>query len=134
VVSINIGKHIDKMVDDKKKGVGTLPVKIGDKPARYVTMTVLVLIYLVIVYLVFVPHYFTPVMLIVFLASRRLLLALAVLTKPRPAQPPEGYTFWPTWFSAFAFHHNRLFAGLFMLGLLVDTILRIYLSGFWPVR
>jgi 1,4-dihydroxy-2-naphthoate octaprenyltransferase len=134
VVSINIGKHIDKMDDDKKKGVGTLPVKIGDKPARYVTMAVLVLIYLVIVYLVFVPHYFTPVMLIVFLASRRLLLALAVLTKPRPAQPPEGYTFWPTWFSAFAFHHNRLFAGLFMLGLLVDTILRIYLSGFWPVR
>ena len=134
VVSINLGKHIDKMVDDKAKGVGTLPVKIGEKPARYVTMTVLVLIYLVTVYLIFVPHYFTPVMLIVFLASKRLLLALGVLSKPRPAQAPEGYKFWPTWFSAFAFHHNRLFAGLFILGLLVDTLLRLYLSGFWPVR
>jgi 1,4-dihydroxy-2-naphthoate octaprenyltransferase len=134
VVSINLGKHIDKMTDDKLKGVGTLPVRLGEKASRYINMAGLVLIYLVILYLVFVPRYFTPVMLIVFLAGKRLVTALGVLSKPRPDEPPEGYPAWPTWFSAFAFFHNRLFGGLFILGLIIDTILRVVVSGFWPLR
>ena len=131
VVSINIGKHIDKLDADKLKGVNTMPVIVGEKAARYINMAALVLIYVVIVYLIFGPHYLTPVMLIVFLAGKRLLIALKVLSKPRPAEPPEDYTFWPTWFSAFNFYHNRMFGGLFILGLVVDTLLRIFLSGFW---
>ena len=134
VASINIGKHIDKLGDDKQKGVGTLPVRIGERAARMVNMAVLLLIYLVIVYLIFVPRYFTPIMLIVMLAGRRLIVALGMLNKPRPEKPPEGYPAWPTWFSAFAFHHNRLFGGLFILGLIVDTLLRIFLPGFWPIH
>jgi 1,4-dihydroxy-2-naphthoate octaprenyltransferase len=134
VASINVGKHIDKLVDDKQRGVGTMPVRLGEKTARGVNMTALVLIYAVVVYLIFVPRYFTPVMLVVFLAGKRLLTALAVLSKPRPEKPPEGYPAWPTWFSGFAFYHNRLFGGLFILGLIADTLLRLLLSGFWPMR
>jgi 1,4-dihydroxy-2-naphthoate octaprenyltransferase len=134
VVSINIGKHIDKLVDDKRKGVGTLPVRIGEKLARYVNISVFIIAYLVILYLIFFPHYFTPVLLIVFLAGKRLLLALGTLSKPRPEYPPEGFKFWPTWFSAVAFYHNRLFAGLFILGVFIDTLLRIYVIGFWPIK
>ncbi len=133
VVSINIAKHIDKMDADKKKKVGTLPVRIGEKPARIVTQSALVLIYAFIAYLIFVPHYFTPVMLIVFLAYKRLLAALKVLGDPRPEAAPEGFFFWPTWFSAFCFNHNRLFGGLFILGLLIDTLLRVFVPSFWPV-
>jgi 1,4-dihydroxy-2-naphthoate octaprenyltransferase len=133
VASINVGKHIDKLEDDKRKGVGTLPVKIGEKAARYVNMVALLLTYAVILYLVFVPHYFTPVMLIVFFAGKRALLALKVLTKPRPAEPPKDWPAWPTWFSGFAFYHNRLFGGLLILGILADTLLRILLPQFWPV-
>lgn len=132
VVSINIGKHIDKLEDDKRKGVGTLPVKIGERAARYVNMAGLVLSYLVIVYLVFVPRFFTPVMLIVFLAVNRAVLALRVLTKPRPKEPPKEWPAWPTWFSGFAFHHNRMFGGLLVLGILIDALLRHFLPGFWP--
>jgi len=132
VVSINIGKHIDKLDADKRLGVNTMPVIVGEKAARYINMAALVLIYVVIVYLIFGPHYLTPVMLIVFLAGKRLLLALKMLSKPRPAEAPEGYMAWPTWFSAFNFFHNRMFGGLFILGLVVDTLLRIFLSGFWP--
>jgi len=134
VVSINIGKHIDKSAEDKKKGVGTLPVRIGEKAARYLNLAVLVLIYLVILYLVFVPCYFTPVMLIVFLAGKRLLYAVGALTKPRPSEPPKEWPGWPTWFSGFAFYHNRLFENLFLLGLLADTLLRIFFVNFWMVR
>jgi 1,4-dihydroxy-2-naphthoate polyprenyltransferase len=134
VVSINVGKHIDKMKDDKLKGVGTLPVRIGEKAARYVNISVLVLIYLVVLYLVFIPRFFTPLMLIIFFAIKRLILAIKILSKPRPDAPPAGFPFWPTYFSAFNFNHNRLFGGLFILALIGDTLLHIYLPAFWPMR
>jgi 1,4-dihydroxy-2-naphthoate octaprenyltransferase len=134
VVSINVGKHIDKMKDDKLKGVGTLPVRIGEKAARYVNIAILVLIYLVVVYLVFVPRYFTPLMLIIFFAIKRLILAIKILSKPRPETAPPNFPFWPTYFSAFNFNHNRLFGGLFILALIGDTLLRLYLPAFWPMR
>ncbi|KAF0107790.1 MAG: 1 4-dihydroxy-2-naphthoate octaprenyltransferase [Anaerolineaceae bacterium] len=134
VVSINIGKHIDKSAADREKGVGTLPVRIGEKAARFVNMAVLVLIYLVILYLVFVPQFFTPVMLIVLLAVKRLALAIGVHTRPRPVEPPKEWPAWPTWFSGFAFYHNRLFGGLLILGLIADTLLRVFLPAFWPAR
>ena len=132
VVSINLGKHTDKMEDDRKKGVRTLPVILGDVAARYLTMAVLVLAYAVILYLILVPHFFTPVMLIVLFAARRLLIALAVLSKPRPAEPPKEWPGWPTWFSGFCFYHNRLFGGLLVLGILLDTLLRVFVPTFWP--
>jgi 1,4-dihydroxy-2-naphthoate octaprenyltransferase len=134
VVSINIGKHIDKWVEDKKKGVGTLPVRIGEKAARILNMAVFILIYAVIIYMIFVGRYFTPALLIVLLAGKRLLLAIAVHTKPRPAEPPKEWPGWPTWFSGFAFYHNRLFENLFLLGVLLDTLLRIFLPSFWMAR
>jgi 1,4-dihydroxy-2-naphthoate octaprenyltransferase len=133
VVSINIGKHIDKSAEDKIKRIGTLPVRIGEKAARYLNIAVLILIYAIILYLVFVPFYFTPVMLIVFLSGKRLLYAVGALTKPRPAEPPKEWPGWPTWFSGFAFYHNRQFENLFLLGLLADTLLRLF-TNFWPVR
>jgi 1,4-dihydroxy-2-naphthoate octaprenyltransferase len=134
VVSINIGKHIDKSADDKKKGVGTLPVRIGEKAARYLNMIVFVLIYALILYLVFVPRYFTPALLIVFLAGKRAFYAFAVLFKPRPEEPPKEWPGWPVWFSGFAFYHNRMFSNLLVLGLFIDTLLRLYLSSFWPMK
>jgi 1,4-dihydroxy-2-naphthoate octaprenyltransferase len=134
VVSINIGKHIDKSAEDRKKGVGTLPVRIGEKAARYVNMAVIVLIYLVILYLIFVPRFFTPILLIVFLAGKRIVLAVGVHTKPRPAEPPKEWPGWPTWFSGFAFFHNRLFSDLFVIGILADCLLRIFLPAFWMVK
>ena len=134
VVSINFGKHIDKRKDDKFKGVGTLPVRVGETTARYINIAILVLIYAVVLYLVFVPRYFTPLMLIIFFAVKRLLLSLKMLSKPRPASAPEWYKFWPTWFSAFNFSHNRMVGGLFILGLIGDTLLRIFLPAFWPVH
>jgi len=134
VASINVGKHIDKLADDRKRGVGTMPVRVGEKAARTINVAALVLIYAVIVYLIFVPRYFTPVMLVVFLAGKRLLMVLKVLSKPRPEEPPAGYPAWPAWFSGFAFFHNRMFGGLFILGLIVDTVLRVLVEGFWPMR
>jgi 1,4-dihydroxy-2-naphthoate polyprenyltransferase len=134
VVSINFGKHIDKLKEDKRKGVGTLPVRIGEKAARWVNITILALIYVVILFLVFWLRYFTPVLLIVFFAARRLIFAIGVHTKPRPDTPPENWPGWPTWFSGFAFYHNRLFENLFVLAIFLDTLIRLFFPAFWTVR
>ena len=70
-------------------------------------------------------------MLIVLLAGKELFYALAVLAKPKPEEPPKDFTYWPIWFSGFTFNHNRRFTLLFMLGLLIDTILRVFVPQFW---
>jgi 1,4-dihydroxy-2-naphthoate octaprenyltransferase len=134
VVSINLGKHIDKSPEDKRKHVGTLPVMIGEQPARYLDMFVLLMIYVVIIYLIFVPRFFTPIMLIVLFAGKRWLYAFASLLKPRPSEPPKEWPAWPTWFSGFAFYHNRLFSNLFLLGMLLNLIIRIVFPTFWVMH
>ncbi len=124
VASINVGKHIDKMADDKAKGVGTFPVRVGQTFARYVNITAVVLIYAVIIYLV-ATGYFSTFMLLALFALQRAMYAVFALSKPRPDGPPAGFeAFWPTWFSGFCFYHNRLFGGLFILGVLLDTLFR----------
>ena len=125
VASINVAKHTDKLNDDKKKGVGTYPVRVGQFAARITTMGTIVVAYGVVIYLVSVG-YFSTFMLLILFALQRAFYAIAVLTKPRPEGPPKGFeVYWPTWFSGFCFYHNRLFGGLFMLGLLLDTLFRI---------
>ncbi len=124
VASINIGKHIDKLEDDKKKRVGTFPVRVGQTVARYVDIFSIVAAYGVIIYLV-ATGYFSTLMLLVLFAGQRAMYAIAVLSKPRPAAAPKGFeVFWPTWFSGFCFYHNRMFGGLFIAGILLDTLTR----------
>lgn len=131
VATINVGKHIDKSREDTEKGVGTLPVIIGEAAARMLNMTIIVLVYVIVVYLIFVPHYFTPAMLVIFFAAKEARTALQRLSKPRPDAAPTGYPIWPRWFSTVNFVHNRKFGGLFILGLVIDTLLRNFLSFFW---
>ncbi|WKZ46087.1 MAG: prenyltransferase [Anaerolineales bacterium] len=131
VMSINLGKHTDKGKEDALKGVRTLPVLLGETLARYVTMSSILISYIIMLYLVFAIHFFTPVMLLVFLAYKPALAALQRLSKPRPSQPPAGYPIWPRWFSTVCFVHNRAFSNYFVLALIVDTVLRTFVSAFW---
>lgn len=124
VASINVAKHTDKLKDDKKKGVGTFPVRAGEAFARYTTMATILIAYAVVIYLVAIG-YFSTFMLLILFAGQRAFYAIAVLGKPRPEGPPAGFeAFWPTWFSGFAFYHNRLFGGLFILGIFLDVAAR----------
>ncbi|MFL7868996.1 MAG: prenyltransferase [Anaerolineales bacterium] len=133
VVSINMAKHIDKRDDDKERGVGTFPVRVGEAFARHTDQVAIAMIYVVIAYLVFVPRYFTPALLITFIAIKDAWKAIKVLNSPKPAQAPEGWPGWPVWFSAFAFLHNRNFGGLLVLALVIDALLRVFVPSFWPV-
>jgi len=131
VVTINLGKHTDKLKEDLGKGVRTLPVLLGETAARYVTISSIVLSYIVVAYLVFVPRFLTPLMLAVVLAYKPARFALQRLSKPRPSGPPTGYPIWPRWFSTVCFVHNRAFSNYFVLALIADTLIKTIVPGIW---
>ncbi|HLO32973.1 MAG TPA: prenyltransferase [Anaerolineales bacterium] len=130
--SFNWGKHVDKLYADKAKGVRTLPVRIGERAARYVNITALILSYAIVLYLIFIARFLTPVVLLVFFAWPRAWRVLKLLSKPRPTEPPPGFELWPRWFSTPQLKHVRLFGGLYILGLFADNLLRVFLPMFWP--
>jgi 1,4-dihydroxy-2-naphthoate octaprenyltransferase len=123
--TVIFGKHIDKLPDDQSKRIFTLPVLLGEKPARYAVLGLMALQYALVAYLV-LTGFFTPIMLVVCLALPMLGLAWRVYQQPKPEAPPTEYPAgaWPLWFVGFAFLHNRRFGLLFLLGLIGDVILR----------
>lgn len=134
VTSVIFGKHIDKIEVDKAKKIRTLPVVLGEKLSRYTVIAMLALAYILVVGMVAVK-YFTPVMLVVFLAipTFRKIYPSLLSPKPetRPDDFPDGQGGWPLYFAPLAFWNNRSFGLYFMLGLLVDTAVRIFLPAFW---
>lgn len=134
VTTVIFGKHIDKYLIDKAKKIYTLPVVIGEKAARYSVLAMMILPYFFTVYLIAIK-FFTPVMLIILFAISTLRQLLPAFLKPKPAERPadfpDGQGGWPLYFAPMAFWNNRKFGSLFMLGLLVDVLLRIFVPAFW---
>ena len=132
VTTVIFGKHIDKRDMDLKKGIHTLPVVIGEKASRYTVLAMMIIPYLITLYLILV-RFFTPVMLIVFLALPGFLKIYPIFLKPKPKTRPEGSQGWPLYFVGYAFYNNRTFGSLFMFGLLIDVALRLLplTQNFW---
>lgn len=134
VTTVIFGKHVDKIEVDRAKGVYTLPVVIGEKASRYAVLGMMVLSYL-LVFVMIALKYFTPVMLLVLLAIPAFREVYPAFLKPKPAQKPsdfpEGNGGWPLYFAPLAFINNRSFGGYFMIGLLLDVLLRIFFPQFW---
>ena len=124
VTTVIFGKHIDKLDMDQRKGIHTLPVVIGEKAARYAVLAMMVAPYILTVYLI-AAKFFTPVLLIVFLALPAFLKIYPIFLKPKPVSRPEGSRGWPLYFVGYAFYNNRKFGSLFMFGLLIDVVLRV---------
>ena len=120
--TVIFGKHIDKYIADKAKGIHTLPVLLGERPARYAVLAMMALQYLLVVYLVAI-RFFSPVMLIVLLALTKMPAVWAMYRQPKPATRPADYPAdaWPLWYVAIAFQHNRRFGLLFLVGLLLEV-------------
>jgi 1,4-dihydroxy-2-naphthoate octaprenyltransferase len=134
VTTVIFGKHIDKLMIDKSKGIHTLPVVIGEKAARYAVLAMMILPYFFTGYLIAI-RFFTPVMAIVLFALPTFLKVYPTLLKPKPAERPadfpDGQGGWPLYFAPMAFWNNRSFGTLFMFGLLIDVLLRVFLPAFW---
>ncbi len=129
VTGVIFGKHIDKYDVDKAKGIHTLPVLIGERVARYVLIGMLVAQYLSVAYLVWIG-FFTPVLLVVFVALPTLFTVLPIFRHPKPADKPAAFPdVWPNYFVAAAFYHNRAFGVWFLLGLIADAVMRVWILG-----
>jgi 1,4-dihydroxy-2-naphthoate octaprenyltransferase len=126
VTSVLFGKHIDKIEADRKTGVHTLPVMLGEAAARRVAQVLMVAYYPTVI----VPAllgWIGPWVIISLLGVPRLLQVLKVFAAPRPEVAPEGYVGWPLWFVGSAFVHTRRAGGLLIVGLLLNAILPIRL-------
>jgi len=128
-VTVIFGKHIDKRMEDAAKHIRTLPVLLGETVSRYLVLAMMALQYVLPVVLIFVaPRYFSWIILLVFITpfllkkeERRMILHIYM--HPRPTEAPaEAKDFWPLWYVAAAMIHTRLYGGIFVLAMILQTI------------
>jgi 1,4-dihydroxy-2-naphthoate polyprenyltransferase len=124
--TVIFGKHVDKYLDDKAKGIHTLPVLIGERNGRYTVLAMMGLQYLITLYLI-LTGYFSPILLVVLFGLTALPQVVPMYLQPKPKEEPKGYPpeIWPLYFVAAAFLHNKRFGLWYLLGILVDAILRV---------
>jgi 1,4-dihydroxy-2-naphthoate polyprenyltransferase len=126
VTTVIFGKHIDKVHEDKNKGIHTLPVLIGEKAGRYAVLSMIALQYLFVLYLVF-TGFFSPTMLVVLLALPSLKRVLPLYRQQKPETCPPDYPAdtWPLYYVASAFYQNRQYGMFFLLGLIADVVWKL---------
>jgi 1,4-dihydroxy-2-naphthoate octaprenyltransferase len=125
VTGVIFGKHIDKYEADKARKIHTLPVVIGEKPARVILVGMLVLQYLFTFYLI-LNGFFTWVMAAVLLAVPSFRRIWPMFKAPKPAEKPADFPdVWPNYFVAAGFLHNRSFGVWFLLALVVDSLIKL---------
>jgi 1,4-dihydroxy-2-naphthoate octaprenyltransferase len=126
VTTVLLGKHIDKIEADRKKGVRTLPVILGERRARAVARVLMIAFYPIVVGAAIVG-WIGPWVALVLLGLPRLVASLRTFTSTRPETPPHSYVGWPLWFVGAAFVHTRRAGGLLVLGLLLNALLPVTL-------
>ncbi len=122
-----VGKHLDKMDMDRRKGITTLPVLLGGPASRIVVIVMIALMYLVLVLLMALGR-LTPVMVLPFISLSFFFRGvLPMFRAPRPARRPASYPAeaWPLWYVASTFVFTRRFGGWYLLGLIADVVLRL---------
>jgi len=125
VTTVLFGKHLDKLDFDKSKGIRTMPIVLGERNARYVTIVLAVLMYVSTVVLAAVEGMW---LLLHAMAGLPLLwLLIKFYRNPKPAERPKGYRGWPLWFVGMAFIHNRRFGILFLVGLSIQLFADAYI-------
>jgi len=123
VMSILVGKHIDQADFDRVHGQRTLPVVLGDRPARALNRAVIVAMYAAVAVLI-AARQITPFAALVAVALPRSVRALSVTGRPKPDAPPAGYVGWPLWYHRVSLVHNRLFGWVYIAGLALGAVLR----------
>jgi 1,4-dihydroxy-2-naphthoate octaprenyltransferase len=123
--TVLFGKHTDKLVEDKKKKIHTLPVIIGETRARFAVMA-MVIAQPFLVALLVVNNTLKYPMLITLLGLPLIYKTAKVFSKPRPTEKPKDQPNigWPTYLAHHAFLCNRLTGSLFVLGLILSIFVK----------
>jgi 1,4-dihydroxy-2-naphthoate octaprenyltransferase len=120
--TVLMGKHIDKIPYDAPLGIRTLPVILGERRARAVTLALMAAFYALVLLCVLVGAMPWPALAVV-LALPRLAKVWPRFRRPPPAEPPPGFPVWPLWYAALAWVHVRTAGALLVLGLAVGAAL-----------
>ncbi|MEW5990512.1 MAG: prenyltransferase [Chloroflexota bacterium] len=126
VTTVLFGKHIDKIEADKKKGVRTMPVLLGERRARLVAQALMIAYYPIVVAAA-LAGWIGPWILLSLLGLPKLVEVVWAFNSPKPEVAPFSYVGWPLWFVGFAFRHTRRAGALLILGLLLNAVLPIRL-------
>jgi 1,4-dihydroxy-2-naphthoate octaprenyltransferase len=125
VMSVLIGKHLDKYEIDSSKGIKTLPVVLGYNVSLRLNQAIMIGFYAVMAALILTGVY--PIWtVVVLLALPRLWQVLGIYNRPPPEEAPPGYPIWPLWYVAAAFFFNRRAGELLVLGLIAGAIFPVY--------
>ena len=124
VTTVLFGKHIDKIEADRKKGVRTMPVLLGERRARLVARGLMVAFYPIVVGAA-LAGWIGPWVGLVVLGLPKLATTLRTYSSSRPETPPHSYAGWPLWFVGASFVHTRRAGALLILGLLLNALLPI---------
>jgi 1,4-dihydroxy-2-naphthoate octaprenyltransferase len=120
--TVLMGKHIDKIPYDAPLGIRTLPVILGERRARAVTLGLMAAFYVLVALCVLVGAMPWPALAVV-LALPRLAKVWPRFRRPPPEEPPPGFPVWPLWYAALAWVHVRQAGALLVLGLAVGALL-----------
>lgn len=145
VTAVLMGKHLDKAEKDRAKGIGTLPVVLGDKLAKQATQLMIWTFYLMITGLVASGWLPWPSILAL-VSLPRASRFIETLGKPPPETPAEAfamaedvipkdlkerfdpdlpleaYPLWPLWYVAWGVWWTRVAGGWFVAGLIIAAI------------
>jgi 1,4-dihydroxy-2-naphthoate octaprenyltransferase len=127
VASVLVGKHIDKLEADRRAGVRSVPVLLGERRSRALTLGLFVAFYVLTAALVAL-RLTGPLVLLVLASLPRLVRVWKIYRRPRPASPPPDWTVWPLWYVGWAMFLNRLAGLLLVAGLLGNVLLRSILA------
>jgi 1,4-dihydroxy-2-naphthoate octaprenyltransferase len=120
--TVLMGKHIDKIPFDAPLGIRTLPVLLGERRARAVTLGLMAAFYVLVAGCVAVGAMPWPALAVV-LALPRLVKVWPRFRRPPPEEPPPGFPVWPLWYAALAWVHVRQAGALLVLGLAIGALL-----------
>jgi len=96
VTTVLIGKHIDKLEEDKAKGIHTIPVLLGEAASRKLNSALMIVYYPLVAGLV-AARMLDVWVLLVLLALPRLRQMVRMTSEPKPISPPPGIPNWPLW-------------------------------------
>jgi 1,4-dihydroxy-2-naphthoate octaprenyltransferase len=122
VASVLIGKHTDKIENDRPVGVHSVPVLLGTQRALTLNKITFILFYVLMLALV-ATGVSGPWILLSFIAVPRLVTTWKVYSQPKPETPPDNWPVWPLWYVGWAMYFNREAGKFFILGLLLNAVI-----------
>lgn len=119
------GKHLDKLYDDERKGIRTLPVILGERRTKTLCKFLVLVPYLLVLMVALLSknHW----VILAFASLPRALKSFEFLDIPKPdsvEKVPPFYPkeFWPMWYVGGAFILNADFAIFYILGLMLSSL------------